>query len=120
MHTLWQDARYGLRMLLKQRGFTVVAVITLAIGIGANATIFSFINGLLLRPLSGVERPDQLVGVYTSDYSSGPYGESSYPDYLDFCQQANAFSGLAASETAALNLAASLPARFLPLPRLRP
>ena len=105
MHTLWQDARYGLRMLLKQRGFTVVAVITLAIGIGANATIFSFINGLLLRPLSGVERPDQLVGVYTSDYSSGPYGESSYPDYLDFCQQANAFSGLAASESASLNLA---------------
>src|SRR6185295_12236392 len=105
MDQLWQDIRYGARMVLKQPGFTLVAVITLALGIGANTTIFSFVNGLLLRPLTGVERPEQLVGVYTSDYSSGRYGESSYADYLDFRQQSDAFAGLAAYEGTELNLA---------------
>ena len=104
MGTLWQSLHHSARIFWKSPGFAFVAVLTLALGIGANATIFSFINGLLLRPLAGVERPDRLVGIYTSDYSSGLYGESSYPDYLDFRQQANAFADLAAYEGAALNL----------------
>ncbi len=91
--------------MLKRPGSTAIAVITLALGIGANAAIFSFVNGLLLRPLLGVERPDRLVGIYTSDYSSGRYGTSSYPDYLDFRQQADAFIDLTAYESAVLNLA---------------
>jgi hypothetical protein len=96
MNKLWQDARYGLRMLWKSPGFTLVATVALALGVGANTTIFSFVNGLLLRPLAGVRAPEQLVAVYTSDYSSGLYGASSYPDYVDFRQQADAFQGLAA------------------------
>ena len=104
MGTFWQSLHHSARMFSKSPGFAFVAVLTLALGIGANATIFSFINGLLLRPLAGVDRPDRLVGIYTSDYSSGLYGESSYPDYLDFRQQANAFADLAAYEGAALNL----------------
>src|ERR671918_569415 len=94
MQNFLQDIRYGLRMIAKARAFTVIAL--LALGICANTTIFSFINGLVLRPLAGVKDPERLVAVYTSDYSSGLYGESSYPDYLDLRDQADAFEGLAA------------------------
>ncbi|HZI60143.1 MAG TPA: ABC transporter permease [Pyrinomonadaceae bacterium] len=104
MQTFLQDIRYGLRMIVKARAFTVIALLALALGICANTTIFSFINGLVLRPLTGVKDPDRLVAVYTSDYSSGLYGESSYPDFVDFRSQADAFEDLAAHEAALLNL----------------
>ncbi|MCI0351055.1 MAG: ABC transporter permease [Acidobacteriales bacterium] len=96
MSTLIQDLRYGARMLLKKPGFTLIAVITLALGIGANTAIFSLIDALLLRPLPGVEAPERLVMVYTSDFSSGRYSTSSFPDYKDFRDQNQVFSGLAA------------------------
>jgi predicted permease len=104
MSSIVQNLRYSIRMLWKSPSFSMVAVVTLALAIGANATIFSFINGLLLRPIAGVERPDRLVGIYTSDYSSGAYGASSYPDYLDFRAQASAFTDLAAYDSDALTL----------------
>ena len=84
-----QNLQYSARMLWKSPSFSAVAILTLALGIGANATIFSFINGLLLRPITGVERPDRLVGICTSDYSSGLYGGSSFPDYVDLRQPSN-------------------------------
>jgi predicted permease len=104
LEDLWRDLRYGLRILLKKPGFTSIAVLTLALGIGANAAIFSLVNALLLRPVEGVEAPERLVSIYTSDYSSGLYGGSSYPDYLDFRDQADAFTGLAAFEDTVANL----------------
>jgi putative ABC transport system permease protein len=83
MHGLARDIRYAFRSLRHRPGFTVVAVLSLALGIAGNATIFSVLNGLLLKPLP-VGEPDRTVAIYTSDYSSTRYGASSYPDYLDF------------------------------------
>jgi len=105
LEDLLQDLRYGLRMLLKNPGLTMIAAITLALGIGANTTIFSFINGLALRPIVGVKEPERLVAVYTSDYSSGQlYSDSSYPDYVDIRDQTDVFSGLAAYSGTTLTL----------------
>ena len=91
-----QDLRYGLRMIVKAPAFTALAMLALALGVCANTTIFSLINGLLFRPISGVKDPSALVAIYTSDYSSGLYGGSSYPDFVDFRNQADTLEGLAA------------------------
>jgi predicted permease len=101
--TILQDIRYGLRMIAKVPAFTLLAVLALALGICANTTIFSFLNGVLLRPLTGIKDPERLAAVYTSDYSSGLYGGSSYPDYVDLRDQANVFENLAASDQRVLN-----------------
>ena len=111
--TILQDLRYGLRMIGKAPAFTVLATLALALGVCANTTIFSLINGLILRPLTGVENPERLVAVYTSDYSSGLFGSSSYPDYIDFRNQADAFESLAAYDQTVLNAAGETDAERL-------
>ena len=95
MEQLWSDVRLAARVLAKSPGFTCVAVLSLSLGIGANTTIFSLLNALLLRPLPGRD-PGRLATVYTSDYSGPLYSASSYPDYLDFRTQGRSFDGLAA------------------------
>lgn len=96
MDTLRQDLRYALRTLLRSPGFTLAAVLTLALGIGANTMLFSLANAVWLRPPAHVAAPERLVALYTSDYSGPAYGSSSYPDYLDFRRETAVFSGVAA------------------------
>jgi len=93
--TLLNDLRYGAKMLWKTKGFTIVAVISLAIGIGANSAIFSLANSLLLRPRP-VSHPDQLVELYISEGEQQPYSTTSYPSYLDLRDRNDVLSGLAA------------------------
>src|SRR5580765_5170052 len=92
-----QDLRFAFRQLLKQPGFTAVAVLTLALGIGANTAIFSIINGVLLKPLPYPE-PDRLVTLWERDPQRGVEQERvSGPNYLDWRAQSTAFSDLAVS-----------------------
>src|SRR6185503_14617685 len=93
MDAFLQDLRYALRSLRKNPGFAIAAVAILGLGIGANATIFSLVNAVLLRSPAGVENPGQLVAAYTSDFSGPRFGGSSYPDFQDFRDQTAAFSG---------------------------
>ncbi len=95
MEKLWQDLKHAARMMARAPGVTVVAIITIALGIGANTTIFSLVNALLLKPLPGRD-PGQLATVYTQDFSGPLYGTSSYPDYVAFRDRNEVFSGLAA------------------------
>ena len=96
MKTLWQDARYGLRMLMKNPGFTLTAVITLALGIGATSVIFSFVNGILLRPLP-YRDSDRLVLLDETAPKRGIASMAvSYPDFLDWREQNRVITGVAA------------------------
>ena len=92
METFWQDVRYGFRVLRASPGFAAVAVLSLALGIGANTSIFSVVNAALLRPLP-VTQPDQLVFVFNGSRTS-PYSTSSYPDYVDYRDKNEVFSDL--------------------------
>ena len=102
MQTLWQDLRFGARMLIKNPGFTLIAVVTLALGIGANTAIFSVINAVMLKPLPFAE-PERLMAVgstRTNDRSN--FGPISYPDFADFQSQQSSFEHMAAYYTRGL------------------
>ncbi|HUI80590.1 MAG TPA: ABC transporter permease [Bryobacteraceae bacterium] len=93
MAGLIEDLRYGLRTLAKSRGFALVAMLSLALGIGANTTIFTFINAIFLRPLP-VTEPARLAAVFTLDPRIPGYLLCSYPNYKDYRDQNQGFSSL--------------------------
>ncbi|HEY6945620.1 MAG TPA: hypothetical protein VI431_10815, partial [Candidatus Acidoferrum sp.] len=102
MTSFGQDVRYGLRVLRKNLGFTTVAVLTLALGIGANSALFSVVNGVLLNPLS-FPNPNELVAVYSR---TATFQESSisYPNFLDWQKDNHSFSSLSAFRSDDFNM----------------
>ena len=102
MSAILQDLRFGLRMLAKNPGFTAVAVLTLALGIGANTAIFSVVNGVLLRPLPYPE-PDRLVEIYERSAQISELSDS-YLNFLDWEKSNRSFAGMAAYRGESFNL----------------
>src|SRR5688572_28106519 len=97
METLWQDLKYGLRTLLKNRGVTLIAVITLALGIGVNTAVFSIANTIMFRPLPFAE-PDRLVRLWeSSPQRNFPFFSVSQPNFLDWREQNHSFERIAAT-----------------------
>jgi ABC-type antimicrobial peptide transport system permease subunit len=88
------DLRFALRQMVKNPGFTLAVVISLALGIGVNTLVFSVVNAVLLQPFQ-VRRPDRIVNVFTSRQGL-PFGRSSYPDFEDLREGATVFAGVAA------------------------
>lgn len=102
MQTLWQDLRYGIRMLQRSPGFTVVAVLTLGLGIGANTSIFSMINAVLLKSLP-VSDPEELV-VLSASSGEREHTSFSYPMFQDLRDRSQVFDGVFAYDEVTLNL----------------
>ena len=113
METLWQDLRYGVRTLWKSPGFTLVAVVVLALGIGANTTIFSVVNALLLRPPAGIRDPARMVLLGRTTGGDG-FDSFTYPDYVDYRDQNTVFAGVAAYFDTPLHLSTNGDALRLP------
>ncbi len=105
MNALWQDVRFGLRMLAKNPGFTVIAMLTLALGIGANTAIFTVIDAALIRPLP-YPQSERIVALYLLDDQKQD-DNLSPADFLDFHRTSTSFSGLAAYRESPLNLASN-------------
>lgn len=103
MDTVLQDLRYGVRMLLKRPGFTMVAVLALALGIGANSAIFSVVNSVLLKPLP-YENPDRIVLIWTQFPPDLPQNWVSGPELVDFRERTNTIEEFAALSWPRYNL----------------
>ncbi|MGB6484978.1 MAG: ABC transporter permease [Candidatus Acidiferrales bacterium] len=103
--TFWQDVRYGLRVLLKSPGFAIIAILTLALGIGANSTIFSWINSTVLNPIPGVSHASQYLELTTG--SANQNNQLSYPDYVDLRDRNHSFSALIGSGLSSMDLTAN-------------
>ena len=94
MDAFWKDVRFGVRMLLRSPGFMATAILTLALGIGANTALFSVVNGVLLNPLS-FPRANELVTLYENK-PNFKYGSISYPNFLDWQRDNRTFQSIAA------------------------
>src|SRR5436309_5203804 len=98
---LMQDLRFAIRLLVKDRWFTLVAVLALALGIGVNATVFTFVNAVLIRGLP-FNDPDRIMSIATTDARGRDRGVS-YLDFVDWRRGTRAFEGLAAFDGVTMN-----------------
>ena len=103
LEDLMSDLRYGARMASRNPGFTCVAVLTLAVGIAACATAFTWIDAVLLQPLSGVRDPTRLVTV-ESVTPNGEWVPNSYPDFIDFRDHLKQLDGIVVSHPSAFSV----------------
>jgi putative ABC transport system permease protein len=101
MGTIWSDLRYAVRLMIKNPAFTLIAIITLALGIGANTAIFTVVNAVLLRPL-GFHDPSRLV--IAAEKSQYPTISTSYENYVDWRDQSHSFESLEATRGATITL----------------
>lgn len=103
MATVMNDVRYGFRLLTRNPGFTAVAVLTMAVGIAANTTVFSWIHAVLLNPFPGAGAPERIVMLETLT-PSGEHIPTSYPDYRDLRDNLRLFEGIAVAQPRPLNM----------------
>jgi predicted permease len=103
MTSFWQDVRYSLRMIVKAPGFAAIAILTLALGIGANTTIFSWINSALLNPVPGLARPSEVVSLTLSKPGDNPF-PFTYPDLEAMRDGQQSFTGITACSFAQMSL----------------
>ena len=103
MTSLWQEVRYSLRLIAKAPAFAAIVILTLALGIGANTTIFSWINSALLNPVPGLSNPNEVVSLTLSDPGENPFA-FTYPDIEAIRDGQQSFKGIAACEFAQMSL----------------
>ena len=103
MTSFWQDVRYSLRMIVKAPGFAAIAILTLALGIGGNTTIFSWINSALLNPVPGLARPSEVVSLTLSKPGDNPF-PFTYPDLEAMRDGQLSFTGITACSFAQISL----------------
>jgi predicted permease len=103
MSSIWQDVRYSLRMIAKAPGFAVIAILTLALGIGANTTIFSWVNSALLNPVPGLASPNEVVALTLSNPGENPFA-FTYPDIQALRDGQQSFTGITACNIASMSL----------------
>src|SRR4029077_16298403 len=105
MRTFWKDIQFAMRTLAKSPGFAVIAIVTLALGMAVTTTIFSVINGILLRPLP-VPHAEQITVLAMKQDGAQNFERFSYSDYLDIRQQAEVFSDVFAERATLVGLTA--------------
>jgi predicted permease len=103
MTSFWQDIRFSLRMISKAPGYAAIVILTLALGIGANSTIFSWINSALLNPIPGLAKPSEVVSLTVGNPGNSPLG-FSYPDFASIRDGQQSFSGMTACWFAPMSL----------------
>jgi predicted permease len=103
MNSFWQDVRYSLRMIAKAPGYAAIAVLTLALGIGANTTIFSWINSTLLNPIPGLASPNEVVALSLGRGTDNPF-PFTYPDFEAMRDGQQSFVGITSANIAPMSL----------------